>query len=119
MHILVDGTTITAWGEEPPTGDGIPFEVDDFPGVEEGQVLHWDGRTWWTEKDIPTPMDVIKAIFAASPALTVGIIDPLALRMIDYLPDYDPEQTYTIGMLAIHDGILKRKTLTGWRTVTG
>jgi len=118
MHILVNGTTVTAYGEEPPVGEGVPFEVDDFPGVEEGQILHWDGRTWWTERDIPSSLEVIKAIFTASPALTVGIIDSLALRMVDYLPSYDPGQTYTVGMLAVFDGVLKRKTLTGWRIVT-
>ena len=65
------------------------------------------------------PHEAVKAIFAANPSLTVLIPVAIALRMLPYLPDYDADQTYVTGSLAIKDGRLQRKTITGWRIVDG
>lgn len=53
VHILVNGTTITAWGPEPPEGDGVPFLVDDGGWIEQQEPmaeLHWNGSTFWAEQ---------------------------------------------------------------------
>ena len=83
------------------------------------EYVYDGGQFSWVE---PTPTDltpeqVIKSIYTAMPALTVGIIDKLALRMMPYLPDYDPSTTYTVGMLAIKDDVVQRRTIGGWRIV--
>lgn len=118
MHILVNGTEVTAWGEEPPDGDGVPFEVEGVPEVPDGSALHWDGVSFWTVERPVDPAEPIRAIFAAMPALTVGLADKAALRLAGYLPDWDPSATYTLGCLAIKDGKVQRRTVGGvWREV--
>lgn len=65
MHILVNGTTVTEWGIQPPQGDGVPFEVDDggfLANVKRGEIPHWDGSTWWVEPDVSSPEEIEAAI---------------------------------------------------------
>ena len=90
-----------------------------YPEHEVWEYYYKNGRFVWREPDPEplNPLDVIKSIYAADPALTVGLPDSIALRMIPYLPAYDQSQTYTTGMLMVKDGEVWRKTLTGWRAV--
>lgn len=66
-----------------------------------------------------TAEEAISAILAASPTLTVAITDRLAMRMAPYLPAYDSMATYTVGTLVVMDNAIKRRTIGGWRDVTG
>lgn len=99
MHILIEGTEVTAWGEEPPTGDGVPFEVDDFPGAEDGFILHWDGVRWWYERDVASPEEVLAAIFSASPETIEALPDESLARMAPYMQEWDPGTAYEAGNL--------------------
>ena len=114
---------ITAWLEADENPDAnlwepSPWQVppDDF---DDWKIV--DGELVRDPRNLPLPdLDpaaVIKAIFTASPALTTGIVDALAARMKPYLPDYDSTATYTIGTLVVMDGVVKRKTISGWREV--
>ena len=102
--------------------EGMRIEHIDAAPVLEHPIEDYifvDGDFTYVEPD-PEPLQpyqVIKAIFTASPALTVGIVDMLAARMAPYLPDYDSAQTYSIGMLVVMDGVVKRRTIGGWREV--
>ena len=99
------------------------FELVDATGfVPEHEVWEYryeNGEFIWHEPEPEplAPFEVLKAIYTAMPALTVGIIDAMALRMLPYLPEYDPSQTYTVGMLAVKDGKVQRRTIGGWREV--
>lgn len=97
MHILVNGTTVTAWGEEPPMGDGVPFEVDDFPGAEDGFILHWDGLRWWYERDVASPVEVLQAIFTAQPETIEQLPDESLARMAPYMQPWAAGAAYERG----------------------
>lgn len=68
MHILVNGTAVVEWGsEEPYESDGanVAFEVDDggyLGTVPPGEVPHWDGISWWSVPEEPSPSDLSDAI---------------------------------------------------------
>lgn len=99
------------WLESP--WETVPEDFADWLYID-GELIH-DPRNL-----PPVPLEaeeVIKAIYTAMPTLTVGIIDKVALRMVPYLPDYDPAQTYTVGCLVIKDGKVQRRTIGGWRVV--
>ena len=129
MHVLVDpdgrivGASDIPFDSWPEGAE--PAEVPDsaIAALPEGAELEdctWDGGalTWHDPGPQPlNPAEVIKAIFTASPALTVGIVDALARRMAPYLPDYDSSATYAIGTLVVMDGVVKRRTIGGWREV--
>lgn len=93
--------------------DSYTFEHDPWDYVwENGAPAYRE-----PEPEALAPGEVLKAIFTASPALTVGIIDSVALRMKPYIPDYDSAVSYVVGSLAMRDGKVQRKTLTGWRAL--
>lgn len=102
-----------------PEGFDLVDATGFYPEHEVWEYYYKNGRFVWREPDPEplNPLDVIKSIYAADPALTVGLPDSIALRMIPYLPTYDQSQTYTTGMLMVKDGEVWRKTLTGWRAV--
>ncbi len=93
MHIVVNGTTVSL------EGDGVPFEVDDFPGLQDGKVLHWDGTEWWYENDTATPGEVLTAIFAASPETMKEIPDETLSRMAEYMQPWAVGVAYQVGDL--------------------
>ena len=101
MHILVIGTTVVAWGEEPPEGEGVPFEVDDeeFPGMEYGFILHWDGERWWYERDQASPDEVLTAIFAMQPEMMEQLPDESLARMASYMQPWESDVAYQAGNL--------------------
>ena len=123
MHILVIGTTVTAYGEQPPTGEGVPFEVSDFPGMQQGKVLHWDGSNWWYERDDYTTGGAVLATFTATPQLTAALTDADAAKMIPYLPEYDATRdhdaarSYQEGEICLRSGKPARRTSLGWREI--
>ena len=94
MRILVDGTTVTAWGDA--EGVGIPFDVDDFPGVQEGMVLHWDGIRWWYELDYAEPFEVLSALMQDTDALD-ELPDAVLARMAPYMAEWEADRAYRLG----------------------
>ena len=131
MHVLINGDgrmdSICPPDIEPQEGWMVVEMPDDPTLVGPYEVYRYsDGKLVYD----PTPeqrraamqMDVggvIKALLAASPAMTVGIPDALAMRMLGYIPDYDEGTTYPMAALAMFDGTLKRRTIGGWREVNG
>lgn len=102
MYILVNGTTVVAYGEQPFINEnlnGIPFEVDDFPGVTDGFILHWDGTFWWEERDVLSPQDVLTAIFSASPETMQALPDEALSKMAPYMEEWAEGVEYSVGDL--------------------
>ena len=93
MQIIVNGTTVSLDGE------GVPFEVDDFPGMQDGKVLQWDGLEWWYETDTASPEEVLTAIFKASPETMGGIADDTLSRMAAYMQPWEVGKAYQVGDL--------------------
>lgn len=117
VHDLRDVPSPEYWTY--PEGFELVDATGFYPMHNTCEYYYKNGRFVWREPDPEplNPLDVIKSIYAADPALTVGLPDSMALRMIPYLPAYDQSQTYTTGMLMVKDGEVWRKTLTGWRAV--
>ena len=98
MHILVIGTKVVAWGEEPLDGDGVPFIVDDFPGEPElGMALHWDGSIWWQESDSFSAEEVLAAMFSAQPEMLEELPDDALAHMGPYMQEWQPDTAYIMG----------------------
>lgn len=93
MKILVNGTTVSL------DGDGVPFDVEDFPGEVDGMVLHWDGVKWWYERDTASPEEVLTALFAASPQTMEQIPDATLCRMAPYMQPWEAGRAYVAGDL--------------------
>lgn len=93
MRIFVNGTTVST------DGDGVTFDVDDFPGLQDGKVLHWDGTRWWYENDTASPAEVLTAIFASSPETMQEIPDETLSRMAAYMQPWVSGVHYEIGDL--------------------
>lgn len=100
MRILVNGTTVTDFKDG---AIGIPFEVDDFPGFQDGKVLHWDGIDWWYERDVLEPQEVLAALFAASPETLESLPDSALERMSAYMHEWEVGKDYIIGDLRQYD----------------
>lgn len=94
MKIFVDGTTVIAWGDVESAG--IPFDVDDFPGVQEGKVLHWDGIRWWYERDYAEPFEVLSALMQDTDVLD-SLPDETLSRMAPYMAEWELGTAYSIG----------------------
>ena len=98
MHILVTGTKVTAWGEEPLDGEGVPFEVGDFPGEPElGMALHWNGSTWWQESDSFSAEEVLAAVFSAQPEMLDALPDETLMHMAPYMEEWEIGHAYEVG----------------------
>ena len=93
MRIFVNGTTVSLEGE------GVPFDVEDFPGMLEGKVLHWDGLRWWYEADTASAIEVLAAIFTSSPEMMQEIPDETLSRMAEYMQPWAPGEQYEVGDL--------------------
>ena len=101
MYILVNGTTVTGYSDEPITGNGVPFEIDDadFPGMEYGFILHWDGIKWWYERDQASPDEVLTALFSLQPEMIEQLPDDSLARMATYMQEWEPDTAYEAGNL--------------------
>lgn len=126
MWILVDAAGDIGASSElpfdsyPDDGGWTPVEVEPPADPFWGEEWRYVDGTFVPVELPPEPAstrDILKAILTGMPALTVGIPDAMAARCGGVLPDYDEEQTWTLGMLCVKDGTVQRRTLTGWRTV--
>lgn len=93
MRIYVNGTTVSLEGE------GVPFDVDDFPGLQDGKVLHWDGLRWWYETDTASAVEVLAAMFVTSPDMMKQIPDGTLSRMAAYMQPWASGMAYAVGDL--------------------
>lgn len=101
MQILVNGTTVSEYQEGV---EGVPFEVDDFPGFQDGKILHWDGLEWWYEDDVASPEEVLSAIFTATPETMKAIPDDTLSRMAAYMQQWSSDASYSTGDLRQYNG---------------
>ena len=109
VYILVNGTKVIAWNEEPIEGDGIPFEIADdvWPGSPaEGMTWHWDGRDWWQEADAFNPTEVLAAILLNTPEIIDNLPDNDIAHMAPYIQDWAPDTPYVTGDIRAYGNLV-------------